>query len=152
RLRGLVKVRRVSAFSMERSVRLFKRGGVPLFGLPPSWEGPRTLGAVGKRDHRSRASRVHTLSLIHRSVTDVGPRLEVEVTQRDDLIGGSGRLEEVACLLWLGRAATVEQALARYRADHDRRGPAALIDIRAASIQRSSPTITVDGEPVPFDV
>jgi hypothetical protein len=67
-------------------------------------------------------------------------------------MGASGALEEVASLVWLGRAKTIEEAVESYRAVHNRRAGEGLEIVRAELMHRSTESITVDGRRVPFDV
>jgi hypothetical protein len=135
--RGLERERR----AMEAQ---FRAAPLPLYGLPPSWAGPRHLGGYGHRQAKGGGPVVTSMSLAHGDpLASHGPELRVEV--RADP-------EEPA------RAPGAEAELRRLLAD-DLRWQAAVAAGQdpgpwgapaAGEAAWSEVTVPVDGRPVAF--
>jgi hypothetical protein len=133
----------------RQEVERFRAAPFPLFGLPPSWPGPRHLGGWEGGWAKGQRPMTTALSLGHGDpLTDQGPELRVEV--RVELVNTEQvmtlRLQprrDLAEELWL-RAAPQAHDLAEH------------VDQLAAARRRPDPawsrvTIPVDGRPVGFE-
>lgn len=96
----LRKAQRLGKRHRERSERYFRRSSIPLYGLPPGWQGSRFLGGFHVSHNRGR-DHVHALSLMHGSILDdKGPSLSVESSEPNSAGSGGGSLRAFAEAEW----------------------------------------------------
>jgi len=137
--------RRRTERERRRTERRFRGAPFPLYGLPPSWQGDRSLGGGGWSGRTGEL--ISSLSLVHGALVEgEGPMLTVETALPDEAHGG-GRLRVLAEEVWSGRAWTIVQAL-----DHLRAPWPIGLEFDATPPSRTTELVVVDQVPVEFDV
>ena len=122
----------------------FANAPLPLYGLPPDWEGKRFLGGGWWGGSPGR-EQTKALSLVHgTNIQGDGPMLVVE-TASEPSIGGDA-LETVAGMIRSGHAPDVRGAIE----DLDGRAWRGAID--PAGVRRDQREFIVDGDATTFDL
>ncbi len=139
------KARKQADKQHRRTEARFRAAPFPLYGLPPSRQGGRFLGGVG-RGGKPRHVETWSLSLVHGTlVQGEGPLLSVE-TSSTSSVGGDWLLS-VAQMVWTGRASTVEEAVGELARRHPNPSP----DLLAAAPAATGFAFSLDSVPTSFD-